>query len=248
MFHTKPLARDASTMQTRTGFTLIELLVVITITGVLAWWFLTPVTRSRESARSAQCKNSLKHIGMALQAYEAEYGTLPPAYTVDEHGKPLHSWRTLILPYLDQQDLYRKIDLSQPWDDPANAAVSQTTSGQFYPYTCPSVNLSKGHTTYLAVVTPESCIQPDKPRRLSEVSGGRAGIVMLVEVDDEHAVPWMAPRDANESLLTSISKDTKLPHHGGRRVTYVDGSIGTVEANRSADQWRAMISITNAGR
>ena len=73
-----------------------------------------------------QCANNLKQIALALRNYESVYHALPPAYTVDAEGKPLHSWRTLILPYLEQQALYDKIDLSKPWDDPANKEAYET--------------------------------------------------------------------------------------------------------------------------
>ena len=59
------------------------------------------------------------------------YKALPPAYTVDADGRPLHSWRTLILPYLEQEPLYQTIDLSKPWNDPANAKARRNRSSRF---------------------------------------------------------------------------------------------------------------------
>ena len=63
--------------------------------------------------------------------YEQAYNALPPAYTVDANGRPLHSWRTLILPYLEQESLYQTIDLSKPWNDPANARAVETAFPSF---------------------------------------------------------------------------------------------------------------------
>ena len=71
--------------------------------------------------------NNLKQIALALLNYEQAHHALPPAYTVDAQGRPLHSWRTLILPYLDQESLYQTIDLSKPWNDPANAKALETS-------------------------------------------------------------------------------------------------------------------------
>ncbi len=76
---------------------------VITVLGigtVLVALMLPSVRRGREPARQVQCKNNLRNIALALRNYETEYHALPPAFTVDAEGKPLHSWRTLILPYL----------------------------------------------------------------------------------------------------------------------------------------------------
>src|SRR5262245_49310958 len=66
----------------------------------------------REAARRMQCASNLRNIVVALHSYESTYGCLPPAYTIDADGKPLHSWRTLILPFIDQQLLYNQIDFS----------------------------------------------------------------------------------------------------------------------------------------
>ena len=72
-------------------FTLIELLVLMAILGILIA-LLLPATRfSRYAARRAQCTNNLKQIALALHNYERMYQALPPAYTVDANGRPLHS-------------------------------------------------------------------------------------------------------------------------------------------------------------
>src|SRR3954454_16252831 len=78
----------------------IEFLVVIGILGLLVFMFL-PIGRggAREAARRMQCSNHLKQIGLALQNYHDEYRSLPPAYIADAEGKPMHSWRVLILPF-----------------------------------------------------------------------------------------------------------------------------------------------------
>src|SRR6266436_3697522 len=77
----------------------LQTLLVIGILALLAA-LLIPVRRTgvREAARRAQCSNNLKNIATALKEYESVYHCLPPAYTVDAAGKPLHSWRTLLLP------------------------------------------------------------------------------------------------------------------------------------------------------
>src|SRR5688572_17568592 len=107
----------------RRGFRLVELLVVIGLIGLLAALLLPARRSATEAARRMSCANNLRQIGIALHNYQDEFGCLPPAYTVDAAGKPLHSWRTLILPFAEQKALYDKIDLSKPWNDPANRAA-----------------------------------------------------------------------------------------------------------------------------
>src|SRR5690606_31743937 len=124
---------------------------------------------ARGPARGAQCLNNLKNIGLAVLNYEAAYGALPPAYTVDAEGQPLHSWRTLLLPYLDQASLYERIDLSKPWDDPANAVAFETI---IEVYQCPNLNPESNLTTYAAMVGPDACFLPTESRRLDEIIDG----------------------------------------------------------------------------
>ena len=162
--------------------------------------------RSPDHPRT-QCKNNLKQIALALHNYNDQYGALPPAYTVDENGTPLHSWRTFILPFLEQKPLYDKIDLTKAWDDPVNAEAYKST---IWAYRCPSADGPETHTTYLAVVTSNSCLRAAEPRLLSEITDGTANTLMVIEADLEHAVHWMSPMDADESLIMAIS-ETSIP-------------------------------------
>src|SRR5207248_11120546 len=59
---------------------------------------LPAVQQAREAARRTQCSNNLRQIGLALHNYAQVYGSFPPAFVADEEGKPMHSWRVLILP------------------------------------------------------------------------------------------------------------------------------------------------------
>jgi type II secretory pathway pseudopilin PulG len=73
---------------------LIEVLVVVGVIAVFVALFLPNVRFAGEAARRTQCSNNLRNIALALRAYESVHHSLPPAYTVDAEGKPLHSWRT----------------------------------------------------------------------------------------------------------------------------------------------------------
>ena len=66
---------------------------------------------AREAARRSQCKGNLKQIGLALLNYHDTFGCFPPAYIADADGKPMHSWRVLILPYIDNAQLYNQSSL-----------------------------------------------------------------------------------------------------------------------------------------
>ncbi len=193
-----------------------------------------------DAARRMHCSNNLKQIAIALANYESLYHCLPPACTVDANGKPLHSWRTLILPFMEQMTLYETIDLSKPWDDPANKEARETRVPS---YQCLSANCAPNHTNYVAIVAPGSCLQPTVPRKLSEITDGTRSTLMVVEVDARHSVPWMSPLDVNEQWLLSLGNVEKLPHSGGINVAFVDGSVAFVSSRTTPATIHAMITV-----
>ena len=78
---------------------------------------------ARSAARRAQSTNNLKQTGRAVHNLLNEEGRLPPGCTVDRDGEPLHSWMTLVLPFMEEQKLFDRIDLELPWNHPSNAAA-----------------------------------------------------------------------------------------------------------------------------
>jgi prepilin-type N-terminal cleavage/methylation domain-containing protein/prepilin-type processing-associated H-X9-DG protein len=136
----------------RSAFTLIELLVVIAIIGVLVSLLMPAVQKARESSNRTACANNLKQLGLALHNYEGAYKRFPPAYMrtsgmkpaaafgisyPDDNGNgaPGWAWGTLILPYLEQDGLYKSLKLDQPCWSPDNAAFVKIKLPMFL---CPS--------------------------------------------------------------------------------------------------------------
>ncbi len=76
------------------------------------------VFASRSAAHRAQCTNNLKQIALAYHNVHSATNTFPPPAIADKDGKPLLSWRVAILPYVEQQELYNKFKLDEPWDSP----------------------------------------------------------------------------------------------------------------------------------
>lgn len=209
--------------------------------GLLLAGFMLPATRRvRPAAYRLQCKNNLKQIGLALHNYVDTYHALPPAFTIDADGKPLHSWRTLILPFLDEHELYKSIDLSKAWNDPANAEAFKRRVSI---YQCPSTQLPDTETCYMALVGTHACLRPTQPRKFSEITDGLGSTLMLLEVPPDRAVPWMSPVDADEKLFEALGPDTKTAHSGGSHVLFANGSTRFIPSGMPADQRRALITV-----
>jgi len=223
----------------QSGFTLLELCVVIAIIALLVALIFPAVRSARPAARRYACKNNLKQIGIALHNYHDKYGSFPPADTVDENGNRLHSWRTLILPFLGQEPLYNRIDLAKPWDDPVNANAFQT---HLPCYSCPNAQCERNHTTYLAVVTRESLIHPSHPKKLSDGIHHVSERLMVIEVDESQAVAWMSPMDGNEATVMAFSPTTPLPHEFGEHGLFADGRVMFFSAEMSRSERENMLS------
>ncbi len=129
----------------RRGFTLIELLVVIAIIAILIALLLPAVQQAREAARRTQCRNNLKQLGLALHNYHDVHGVFPPGYisnvlhpsrdpdTFD--GPAGWAWGMMLLPFLEQTNVYQGFNHNLPCWDIVNQPLAQTVLPGFL---CPS--------------------------------------------------------------------------------------------------------------
>lgn len=197
----------------------------------------------RETSRRSACEANLARIGDALRRYSYENGRYPPAAIMDRSGKPLLSWRVLILPYLgtEGEELYAKFHLDEPWDSPANSLLMGYMPEIFR---CPTdPGLGPGLTRFQAVVGPATLF-----------TGGRQGVAgadvtdglwnTLAVVEAAQPVRWMAPADlAYPSPLPLLGAGGL--HEGGFHALTGDGTPHFIPRSvRAADLAGA---VTRAG-
>lgn len=181
----------------------------------------------------------LHPIGLALHLYHDTWHTFPPAYTVDAEGRRLHSWRVLLLPYLDRNDVYEKIDLNKPWDDPVHSELRKTAIA---PFICPSNPSLPSRTSYLAVVGDELAFTGEHPQKISDFTDGAGETITVIEVSEGQSIEWMDPHDADEPMFLSFVQTEKTSHTGGGHVLLADGAVRFVSSKTPVETRRALLT------
>jgi uncharacterized protein DUF1559 len=199
--------------------------VMVACGGVLLALLLPAVQQGREAARRSQCKNNLKQIGLALHNYHDVYGSFPPAFVADASGKPMHSWRVLILPFIDQQPLYSQYDFSEPWDGPNNSRLLASMPPV---YACPSHATTGANTnTAYAAVFGEHCVfRGAEPVKIADITDGTSNTVIVVEAAGA-GIPWMKPDDVDVIKHPALGDRDGFSsdHAGGVQGLMGDGSV-----------------------
>ena len=218
---------------------------VVVCGGILVRLLLPAVQSARQSARQTQCSNNLQQIATAVFQYRVRYDSFPPPFIADENGRPMHSWRVLILPFLGHQALYDRYDLDQPWDAPTNLAL---TSMIPQVYRCPRDTMGLYcETSYLMIVGPETISDGPTARKFAEIKDGTVCTIMVVEVANS-GIDWMEPRDLKaEDITFAINDGTaegiRSEHPGLANVLFCDGTVHTVPDTTDPARIRAMSTI-----
>ncbi len=233
--------------------------VIVALSTALLW---QKAKHWREDAHWLRCNRNLKQIGLALWIYQDVYGESPPPFVSDDTGKPLYSWRVLILPFLERGDLYDQIKLDEPW----NSSHNRRLAG-FMPhvYKCPADNSEEGETSYLAVLGPGTFWSPRK-RKLTAAELDMT-IVVVESVDS--GVSWMEPRDISLETIDRMGGMSSgipphlcgggdEPFHGvfsgynprlvgyrirGANCLFGNGLVRTISENVSAETLRELLTI-----
>jgi hypothetical protein len=189
--------------------------------------------RAEAAARSALCGSFVQNVADALQQYREANGSFPPAYIADTSGKPLYSWRLLLLPYFERDDLhksYKKFNLAESWDAPNNRNL---LDARMPAYWCSIDRMNSQwaspETNFLAVVGENAAWLGDKPRKLADFGNKAADTIMVIEVVDS-GIAWPEPKEL--SLDTLTKRDAMLaPQPGSKHGPQADFFYVYDEAN-----------------
>ncbi len=225
---------------------LVLFAVVLGCGGLLTALLLPAVQLAREAARRANCMNNLKQIGLAMHNYHDEHGCFPPAYVPDQDGKPMHSWRVLLLPYLEREDLYQQYNFDEPWNSPQNLALSNRMPEI---YRCASDGQSAAsQTSYAMIVGPNTISDGPTPTELSDITDGTSNTIMLVEAAGS-GINWLEPRDLEADRISYLVNDPVDPgissdHPMGVNVLFCDGMVTFLDAAMDAEEVKAMCTVS----
>ena len=124
--------------------------------------------------------------------HESAKRQFPAAASYDADGKPLLSWRVQILPYIEQNELYKQFHLDEPWDSPHNRKLIERMPAVFRSV---ASKAPPNTTTYLLPVGRGSLFEGNQGLSIREIKDGTSYTVMLVEANDDRAVIWTKPDD-----------------------------------------------------
>ncbi len=219
-------------------------LVALVLCGGLLGFQLIPALlfgNGKEAQNRQVCKSKLKLIALGLMNYQDRYGVFPPAVTYSADGQPMHSWRVLILPYIENSPMYNSYRMHEPWNSPANLAITAQMPDF---YACPSNPQGRkiGDTHYLAFDGPGSILNSREPARPEDLVDSPSQTLMVVEARHS-GVHWTEPRDIDGRQAHSASPEGLSSFHsGGFHAVLADGSVRFIPETINPQTLKALMT------
>lgn len=219
----------------RRGLTLIELLVVISIIAILVGLLVPAVQRVRAAAARMQCANNLKQLGLALHNYHGLHGAFPPGAQGPANGDPTaaelkhHAVGSYLLPYLEQESLFRQYRWDVSWFDQSN---QQVVNIHLSVWQCPSAVANRLMDGSLPTIAPP----PEKPFNGTAACGDYAGIQRI----DPALGSMIDPASSYDGIL-QVNRATRI-------ADILDGESNTILMAECAGRptlWQAGKPVPN---
>ena len=217
-----------------------QIFVGLVFAGLLVYCF-RPSSQGFSLGKRLQCMNNARNVALAVLNYACSYKEFPPAYMSDSTGRPLYSWRVLILPFLEEAELYNEFHLDEPWDSPHNLTLLEKCPKIFQ---CPALEFdpTKGETTYAMIIGPNAISNGPKSIEVDGFDKPQESVILIAE--SNRRIPWTAPKDIPmESLRlgliapneeTAETPGVAASHNGSTVVVYADGNAETLPPSTSS--------------
>jgi hypothetical protein len=190
-----------------------------------------------ESEMKSETEEKLGKIGEALQAYHKKHGHLPPPALLAPDGRPLLSWRVLLLPHLGEEDLHKQFHLNEPWDSAHNRTLLEKIPSVYEPE---SFGTRVPHGTLCQLVTgPGTLFEGRQGPSLDAIKDGPEQTILLAEAGA--AIEWTKPEDV------VVAAGKPLPSLGGTLwdgfyVLFADGKARFLRRTVEERTLRALVS------
>lgn len=229
----------------------IAVVAVLACGTLLFRYGISGVAQVRANSLRGACRNNARLIATALNEYADDYGSYPTPTVTDAAGKPLYSWRVLILPYLGYQRQYEEFDLTQPWDSEANLASSYNRPRE---YGSPAVgNNVWTETNYMLVTGPGTLFPATGPMGPADVRDRPNQTLLVVEVarpanpTGNNELVWTQPGDLDITrMVPAINGKPGVEiggnHVGGATAATCDGRDHFLSETLSAGEIRGLIT------
>jgi Protein of unknown function (DUF1559) len=193
----------------------------------LAAWLVGAVRDAREAARRTQCRGHFCGITLALHNYHDVYGCFPPAYVAGPDGTPWHSWRVLLLPFLDESRLYDRYRFDEPWNGPHNWPLVKDVRLELLQCPSRSDHEVTPFTNYVVVVGEGTVFPGADSVSLHQIDAEQQAVLVAEAAGLE--IHWAEPRDLDLAAMSFRVNDPHAPsisspHPLGALVSYVHGS------------------------
>lgn len=193
--------------------------------GIAAALLLPAVQAARQAARRTQSANNIKQLGLAMLNFHDTRRNFPAAYSTDKDGKPLLSWRVFILPYIEQNQLYDKFHLDEPWDSEHNIKLVKMMPSVFR---SPNSLSPQGTTVYRGIGGTNGTFTVPKNgqhtgAKLTSFIDGTSNTIMIAEASDDVAIEWTKPEVIDAENFKHWQMFGNSP--GGTNFGIVDGSV-----------------------
>jgi hypothetical protein len=229
---------------------IVGIVVLMFVTGIAATgithqtaWLIRsplPIVQHDGGIMHMRSANNLKCIGIAMHQYEQPRHHFPPGTTVDAQGRILHSWQTQILPYIDEEAIYQRINLQQPWNHPSNVPAMQKS---VEPFLHPSISYRVNEAGFALshYAGNVHVLNGDRPLTFNDFTKGTSTTILAGEVNAGFQ-PWGYPLNCRDPGLglNSSPRGFGSPDKSGVQFLMGDGSIRSFKTNLDPKVLRAL--------